>query len=113
MIRSRSESTARPAKVAQYRANPTGLGRLLIMVATVGLITLGQGLLWWAGLVLMGLILLAVGRGKALWGIGSVAAIIIALGFWHLHVIPEWTGLTFVGLAAIQFALSLWPSRSR
>lgn len=111
MIHSRSEFQPKPSKKRpQHRANPAGLGRLLIMTATVGLMTLGQGFLWWAGLLLLAMILLAIGRqGKALWGIWSLIGIIVALSFWHLHIIPEWTGLTFLGLAAIQFVLSLIP----
>lgn len=108
MVHSRPES--QPKRATKRRANPTGLGRLLIMTATVGLITLGHGVLWWLGLLIMALILLAVGRqGKALWGIWSLLGIVIALGFWHLKIIPEWTGLTFVALAGVQFALSLLP----
>lgn len=95
-------------KMTRHRANPQGLGRLIIMTATVGLMTLGQGLWWWFGLFLLALILLAIGRrGKALWGIWSLITIVVALGFWHLGIIPQWAGLTFVSLAGIQFALSL------
>lgn len=93
------------------RANPMGLGRLLIMVLTVGMISLGHGVFWWAGLILLTLILLAVGRqGHALWGTWSALAMMLALAFWHLHVIPVWTGLAFLAIGAIQFVLSLLPS---
>lgn len=108
---SQPESKRVPA--VKRRANPAGLGRLLIMTATVGLLTLGHGILWWAGLLVMGLILLAVGRpSQALWGIWSLVGIMTALAFWHLHMIPQWIGLTFVGLAAVQFAVTLVTARN-
>lgn len=95
-------------KVAHRRANPEGLGRLLIMVATVGLLAMGHGILWWTGLVLMASILLAIGRsGKTLWSLWSVLAVLVALGFWHLHIIPMWASLIFIALGAIQFILYL------
>jgi hypothetical protein len=110
MVHSRAGNETEPKKppLVKHRANPVGLGRLLLMTATVGLLTLGHGVLWWAGLLLMALILLAVGRqGRALWGMWSLVGIMAALAFWHLHMIPQWIGLTFLGLAAVQFAMSL------
>lgn len=111
MVYSRNQTQPKDSPVTKRRANPAGLGRLLIMTATVGMLTLAHGVLWWTGLLLMALILLAVGRhGKALWGIWSVIGIAAALAFWHLHIIPAWAGITFLILAAIQFILSLLPT---
>ncbi len=103
-----NNTSVKSQKITHRRANPQGLGRLILMTATVGFMTLGQGLWWWCGLFLLALILLAIGRrGKALWGVWSLISIVVALGFWHLGIIPQWVGLTFLTLAGIQFALSL------
>lgn len=107
MTHNRPESNHRKIS-SHHRAKPEGLGRLLIMVATVGLLAAGHGILWWIGLVLLASILLAIGRpGRTLWSMWSVAAVAAALGFWHLHLIPLWASLTFMALGAIQFVLTL------
>jgi len=104
----RTAESSESRRPTRRRANPAGLGRLLCMTATVGLLSLGQGILWWVGLLLLGLILVAVGRqGQTIWGTLALLAVLMALAFWHLHLIPMWTGLTFAILGAVQFAASL------
>lgn len=101
-----------PKRIARHRPNPRGLGRLLIMAATVALLSMGSGLFWWMGLLLLGLILLAVGRqGQAWWGIGSMLEILAALAFWHVELIPLWAGVTFLILGSVQFVWSLLPAQ--
>ncbi|PSR22610.1 MAG: hypothetical protein C7B45_06020 [Sulfobacillus acidophilus] len=96
----------RHRKVTRRRAKPEGLGRLLIMVVTVGLLVMGRGILWWCGLALLASILLAVGRsGRTIWTVWSILAVLAALSFWHLNMIPVWASLTFIALGAIQFIL--------
>lgn len=90
-----------------HRTNPIGLGRLLIMVLTLGLVTLGQGILWWAGLLLLALILLAVSRQAGWLGSWSASAGLVALVFWHRHTIPIWVAVAILVLGATQFTVSL------
>ncbi len=100
-----------PKKMVRHRASPRGLGRLLIMAATVALLSLGPGIFWWAGLLLMALILLAVSRQGHLWlGVGSLAEMLAALAVWHVHLMPMWAGLMFLALGAIQFFWSQLPA---
>lgn len=102
-----------PRSKPHRRANPVGLSRLIFMVLTVGLLSLGHGAVWWSGLVLLGLILFAVARlGQAWWGLWACVAVLLSLAFWHLHIIPLWAAVTFLALGAIQFGLSLAARRS-
>ncbi len=102
------------ARKAHRRANPAGLGRLIFMVLTIGLLSLGHGVTWWSGLILLGLILLAVARlGQAWWGLWASVAVLLAIAFWHLRIIPMWAAITFLALGAIQFGLSLAARRIR
>lgn len=105
-------ASARPhpktSRHSHRRANPFGLGRLLIMVLTVGLLSMAHGIGWWAGLVLLGLILLAVSRqGQAWQGAWSASAILLSLAFWHQHIIPAWAAVMILIAGSVQFAFSL------
>ncbi len=117
MVYSRPEpeyKTPEHARKAHRRANPVGLSRLIFMVLTIGLLSLGHGITWWTGFVLLGLILFAVARlGQVWWGLWASVAVLLALAFWHLHIIPLWAALTFLALGTIQFSLSLAVRRVR
>ena len=104
-----SPSRRHPSRLTRWRANPGGVGRLLTVAATLALITMGTGMLWWLGLFLMALILLAVGQTKSPWRkLWPLLAILAAFSFSHLHIIPLWTGITFVILAAVPWTLGLF-----
>lgn len=91
-----------------HRANPLGIGRLLIMVLTIALLGLGQGIWWWSGLVLLVLILLAVSRQGHVFGTAwSSCAMLLALTFWHQHIIPDWASIVILAAGMTQFGLSL------
>ena len=103
-----SQSRRQPASIIHHRANPAGMGRLLAMAATIALMTMGHGILWWAGLFLLALILVAIGQPKKAWRkVLALLGILAAMSFTHLDIIPLWTGITFAVLAAGQWALSL------
>ncbi len=103
-----SQSRRHPSVMTRRRANPAGLGRLLAIAATLGLMTLGHGVSWWLGLLLLTLILAAIGQAKKAWRKAwPLLGIITAISFAHLHVIPLWTGITFAVLAAAQWSLSI------
>lgn len=108
MVSSRSQTTSpdrspRP----RHRANPLGLGRLLILVFTVGLLSMAHGLFWWAGLLLLGFILLAVSRQGAWWGAWSASLGLLSLTFWHYRIIPVWLACLILAIGGVQFAWSL------
>ncbi len=115
MVSARSETkTSNPSRsrpTPRHRANPLGLGRLLVMVLTVGLLSFAHGLFWWMGLLLLGMILLAVGRQGAWWGAWAASAGVLSLVFLHRQIIPVWAALLILGVASIQFGLSLLQRR--
>jgi len=111
MIYHRSQPDPRPAprpRVTHRRANPMGLGRLLIMTFTVALLSMGHGLWWWGGSALLFFILLAVSRQGHAWGTAwSSSAILLSLAFWHQGIIAVWVALIILAGGSIQFGISL------
>lgn len=109
---SRQTQTASKTTHSRHRANPVGLGRLLILALTVGLISLGHGGVWWAGLLLLGLILLAVSRLGAWWAPWSCSAGLASLVFWHRQILHPWAAILILCGSALGFALALLQQQS-
>lgn len=114
MVSSRSQSAPNPVARPRprHRANPMGLGRLLIMAVTVGLIFLGHGLFWWVGLLLLALILLAVSRHGAWWGAWAASAGLLSIAFWHRHIVPVGAAVVILALGGLLFVWSLLRPRT-
>ncbi|NMP23626.1 hypothetical protein [Sulfobacillus harzensis] len=112
MVTSRSPiQSPKSAPGPRLRANPVGLGRLLILVLTMGLLSLGQGFFWWMGLLLLALILLAASRQGAWWAPWASSAGLLALAFWHRHVLAPWMAIVILVIGALGFALGLLNQR--
>lgn len=111
MVSRQTQSASKPTR-SRHRANPFGLGRLLILVLTVGLISLGHGAMWWAGLLLLSLILMAVSRQGAWWAPWCCSAGLASLVFWHHHILHPWLAALILFGSAVGFCLALLLRKS-
>lgn len=92
----------------RHTFRPRGFGRLITLATTLALLMYGHGLSWWAGLVLAGLILLAVGhRGHPRGGAWMASGTLMALAFSHTHILTFWQASLMLALCMGGFLVSL------
>ena len=108
----RVKKKAMTKKAQSRRVNPVSLGRLVFIALVFSLLTFAQGLLWWAGYALLGIILVTLSvrsLSPALPWIASAGELVLALT--HTNVIPFGWGMLLLMVSFTMFLVVLGLNR--